>query len=174
MIEEQVVVTSIDVNGVWVEGVQQSACGSCSAKAGCGKHTMSQLGRKVSLWLPNDDDLGSESQQACHKNTDLSIGQQVVVGLPEGTILRSTLALYGIPLIFLLAGAIVGHAVFGELGSIVLSVLAMLIGFKAARIRAEVNKHNWQPKFIRTCSPAFANFEQVLTPINIDANSPLK
>jgi sigma-E factor negative regulatory protein RseC len=156
MVEEQVVVTSIDEGGVWVEGVQQSACGSCSAKAGCGKHAMSQLGRKVSLWLPD---------------VDLSVGQQVVVGLPEGAILRSTLALYGIPLIFLLSGAIVGNSIFGELGSIVFSVLFMLIGFKVARSRADKNKQNWQPRFIRTCASSFANFEQVLKPINIEADN---
>lgn len=159
MIEEQVVVTSIDVDGVWVEGVQQSACGSCSAKAGCGKHAMSQLGRKVSLWLPN---------------VDLEIGQQVVVGLPEGAILRSTLALYGIPLIFLLSGAIVGNAIFGELGSIVFSVFFMMIGFKIARSRADKNKQNWQPRFIRVCTSSFVDFEQVLKPINIEANEASK
>ncbi|HCM06215.1 MAG TPA: alginate biosynthesis protein AlgM [Oceanospirillales bacterium] len=159
MIEEQVVVTSIDVDGVWVEGVQQSACGSCSAKAGCGKHAMSQLGRKVSLWLPN---------------VDLEIGQQVVVGLPEGAILRSTLALYGIPLIFLLSGAIVGNAIFGELGSIVFSVFFMMIGFKIARSRADKNKQNWQPRFIRVCSSSLTDFEQVLKPINIEANEASK
>jgi sigma-E factor negative regulatory protein RseC len=156
MVEEQVVVTSIDEGGVWVEGVQQSACGSCSAKAGCGKHAMSQLGRKVSLWLPD---------------VDLSVGQQVVVGLPEGAILRSTLALYGIPLVFLLSGAIVGNSIFGELGSIVFSVLFMLIGFKVARSRADKNKQNWQPRFIRTCGSSFADFEQVLKPINIEADN---
>lgn len=153
MIEEQVVVISIEVGGAWVEGVQQSACGSCSAKAGCGKHTMNQLGRKVSLWLPHD--------------VDLSIGQQVVVGLPEGAILRSTMALYGIPLIFLLLGAILGHALLGELGSIVFSVLLMLLGFIVARRRAHKNKHNWQPKFIRTCAPFVENFESIAKPINI-------
>lgn len=151
MIEEQVVVTSKDVGGFWVEGVQQSACGSCSAKAGCGKHTMSQLGRKVSLWLPEDDSL----------DNDFSIGQQVVVGLPEGAILRSTLVLYGIPLIFLLAGAIIGHALGGELASILFSVFSMLLGFKLARSRAENNKRHWQPKFIRTCAPAITTFEPI-------------
>lgn len=159
MIEEQVVVTSIDVGGVWVEGVQQSACGSCSAKAGCGKHAMSQLGRKVSLWLPD---------------ADLSVGQQIVVGLPEGAILRSTLALYGIPLIFLLSGAIVGNTVFGELGSIVLSVCFMIIGFKIARSRADKNKQNWQPRFIRVCTSTFTDFEQVLKPMSIEASKASK
>ena len=86
MIEEQVVISSITPEGAWVEGMQQSACGSCSAKAGCGQHTMSQLGRKVSLWLPLSD-LNDEAIQEPFR-----IGQQIVVGLPEGAILRSTVA----------------------------------------------------------------------------------
>jgi sigma-E factor negative regulatory protein RseC len=151
MIEEQVIVTSLDVGGVWVEGVQQSACGSCSAKAGCGKHTTSQLGRKVSLWLPEDD----------VKANHLLIGQQVVVGLPEGAILRSTLVLYGIPLAFLLVGAVIGHALAGELASILLSAFSMMLGFKLARNRAENNKRHWQPQFIRTCAPSIATFEPI-------------
>lgn len=151
MIEEQVVITSLEEGGAWVEGVQLSACGSCSAKAGCGSHAMNQLGRKISLWLPNDD-------WECEK---LSIGQQVVVGLPEGAILRSTLVLYGIPLLFLVAGAVVGHFIAGELLSILFSLLFMLLGFKLARSRAETNRRHWQPKFIRTCSSASATFEAV-------------
>jgi sigma-E factor negative regulatory protein RseC len=167
MIEEQVVVTSLDVGGVWVEGVQQSACGSCSAKAGCGKHTMNQLGRKVSLWLA-DDAFYDESSLGKNSHDDkLSIGQQVVVGLPEGAILRSTLVLYGIPLIFLLVGAIVGHALAGELASILLSVFSMLLGFKLARNQAENNKRHWQPKFIRTCAPFVAAFEPIFEPIKV-------
>jgi sigma-E factor negative regulatory protein RseC len=141
MIEEQVVIASITDSGAWVEGMQQSACGSCSAKAGCGQHTMSQLGRKVTLWLP---------LQAAE---EFKVGQQVVVGLPEGAILRSTLVLYGSPLIALVFGAIVGHFAWGELGSIIISVLAMLLGFMLARHWSLKNKQHWQPQFIRHCSP---------------------
>ena len=147
MIEEQVVITSITPDGAWVEGMQQSACGSCSAKAGCGQHTMSQLGRKVSLWLPLND-LNDEATQEPFR-----IGQQIVVGLPEGAILRSTVVLYGLPLIALVFGAIMGHALWGEVGSIVLSVLSMLLGFKAARYWSLKNKQHWQPQFIRHCFP---------------------
>lgn len=157
MIEEQVAVTALDEGGVWVEGVQQSACGSCSAKAGCGKHTMSQLGRKVSLWLPDTP--------GCDKH--FSVGEQVVVGLPEGAILRSTLVLYGIPLIFLIVGAIVGNTLMGELGSISFSVIFMLLGFKLARARAIKNQQNWQPKYIRTCLPPAQAFESSLKPIKV-------
>jgi sigma-E factor negative regulatory protein RseC len=141
MIEEQVVIISISNDGAWVEGIQQSACGSCSAKAGCGQHAMRQLGRKVTLWLPLQD------------INEFTVGQQVVVGLPEGAILRSTLVLYGLPLIALVLGAIVGHFAAGEIGSIISSVLAMVLGFQLARRWSHKNQQHWQPHFIRHCFP---------------------
>jgi sigma-E factor negative regulatory protein RseC len=141
MIEEQVVITSLSDDGAWVEGIQQSACGSCSAKAGCGQHAMRQLGRKVTLWLPLQDVNG------------FTVGQQLVVGLPEGAILRSTLVLYGMPLIALVFGAIVGHYLAGEAGSIITSVLAMILGFQLARYWSQKNQQQWQPHFIRHCFP---------------------
>jgi sigma-E factor negative regulatory protein RseC len=142
MIEEQVVITSISPEGAWVEGIQQSTCGSCSAKAGCGQHAMSQLGRKVTLWLPSAD---------LPDRMMLSEGQQVVVGLPEGAIMYSTIVLYGLPLISLVLGAIIGHAAWGEVGSILISIFFMLMGFKLARYWSLHNKQHWQPQFIRHC-----------------------
>lgn len=145
MIEEQVVVTTITENGAWVEGIQQSACGSCSAKAGCGQHTMNKLGKKVTLWLP------FSTKSNVSKNT-LTVGQQIVVGLPEGAILRSTLVLYGVPLTALVLGAIVGHSLGGEVGSIIVSVVSLVLGFKVAGRLSSRNKLNWQPQFLRDCT----------------------
>lgn len=148
MIEEQVVVTSISAQGAWVEGIQQSACNSCSAKTGCGQHTMSQLGRSVTIWLPFSD-INEE-----HSHADLQVGSQVVVGLPEGAILRSTLVLYGIPLIALVFGAVSGNALWGEVGSIFTAVITMVLGFKLAGFISERNKRQWQPQLLRNCSQA--------------------
>lgn len=150
MIEEQVVVTSTTETGAWVEGIQQSACGSCSAKAGCGQHTMSQLGKKVTLWLA----FSTESKIA--KDT-LIVGQQIVVGLPEGAILRSTFVLYGVPLAALVLGAITGHSLGGEVGSIITSVVFLGLGFKIAGRLSDRNKLNWQPQFLRDCSTSNVN-----------------
>lgn len=154
MIEEQVVVTEITLDGAWVEGIQQSACGSCSAKAGCGQHAMSQLGRKVTLWLGFDNSLTGDFKQ------DLEVGQQIVVGLPEGAILKSTLVLYGVPLLSLVLGAVIGNALGGELGSIFSAIVAMLLGFKLARYWSEKNKQHWQPHFIRNCPSAVMSFDR--------------
>lgn len=155
MIEEQVVITSTTEKGAWVEGVQQSACGSCSAKAGCGKHTMSQLGKKVSLWLPYTQDLATENAEATFK-----VGQQIVVGLPEGAILKSTFVLYGAPLVLLILGAIFGHYLWGEVGSILVSMIALFVGFKVASYFSEKNKRHWQPHFLRECSSAPLEFDR--------------
>lgn len=154
MIEEQVVVMSTTSQGAWVEGIQQSACGSCSAKAGCGQHAMSQLGKKVTLWLPFADSASELSDQS------LSVGQQIVVGLPEGAILKSTLVLYGVPLVALVLGAIVGHALWGELGSIMIACFAMLLGFKLAAKVSANNKRSWQPQFLRNCSQTVKEFDR--------------
>lgn len=149
MIEEQVVVTSHTSQGVWIEGMQQSACGSCAAKSGCGQHALSQLGRKVSLWLPNASTLnGTGSVES------LQVGQQIIVGLPEDAILRSTLVLYGTPLMFLIVGALLGNLGAGEVGAIVLSVVSMLLGFYLARYWSEKNVSQWQPHYIRDCVQA--------------------
>lgn len=158
MIEEQVVVTAIEKNGAWVEGVQQSACGSCSAKAGCGQHAMSQLGRKVSLWMAFDPNASNNDERR------LLVGQQIVVGLPEGAILKSTLSLYGIPLLALLLGAVLGNALWGEAGSILLACGGMLLGFKVAQYWASINQRQWQPRFLRTCTHAGS---ELIQPINI-------
>lgn len=154
MIEEQVIVTSIAAQGAWVEGIQQSACGSCSAKAGCGQHAMSQLGKRVTLWLPSSEDKEGQSQ------AELEVGQQIVVGLPEGAILRSTLVLYGVPLVALVIGAIIGNALWGELGSIITAVITMMLGFKLAGLISERNKQQWQPQFLRNCSQTVMEFDR--------------
>lgn len=162
MIEEQVVVTATTPEGAWVEGIQQSACGSCSAKAGCGQHTMSQLGKKVTLWLPFDSQFASASglsEEGLSINS-LSVGQQIVVGLPEGAILRSTLVLYGVPLLALVLGAILGHSLWGELGSILSAVLFMLLGFKLAGRISEKFKRQWQPQLLRDCSSQKVEFDR--------------
>ena len=137
MIEERVVVLSCEEQGAWVEGIQQSACGACSAKSGCGQHALSQLGKKVKLWLSTDE--------------ALQAGEQIIIGLPEGALAKSALALYGIPLVALALGAVFGQVLGGEPGAIVVALLALIAGFKLAKAWSDKNRTHWQPTFIRRC-----------------------
>ena len=92
---ELVRVTERGKGGIWVEGVQQSACNSCSAKSGCGQHSLSKLGRPVRLWVDTPE--------------QFEIGEIVELTLPQGSLAASAAALYGLPLLGLIAGAVAGH-----------------------------------------------------------------
>src|SRR5690606_42033637 len=99
MNQEMVEITALGQGGVWVEGTQRSACHSCSAPAGCGRHSLSQLGPPLRLWVP--------------ASGQWQVGQQVLLILPRGCITGSALLLYGLPLFTLLPAAAVGHPMDG-------------------------------------------------------------
>lgn len=155
MVEERVVVSSEwqqknNHSGVWVEGIQQSACNACSAKSACGQHSLSKLGRKVKLWLETDEHLKQ--------------GEEIIIGLPEGALAKSAVVLYGLPLLFMLILAIVGEAAGGgwlaaDLSAIIFGVSGLIIGFALAKIWTDRNQHQWQPTFLRRSSIQFAAIE---------------
>jgi sigma-E factor negative regulatory protein RseC len=105
LIETPAHVTRVEGDTAWVTSKAPSSCGACGGK-GCGSSLFSRV------WHPDepeyrvDNPIGAEA------------GETVVVGLPDGTLLRATLASYGMPLAFLLSGAVLGNYLFGEPGSI--------------------------------------------------------
>jgi sigma-E factor negative regulatory protein RseC len=102
-------VVAIDDDAVWVETLRQSTCGSCTARAGCG-HGMvnSALEAKsrgvVRALLPAG---GGEP---------LSLHDTVLISLPEQTFLRSAALLYALPLLAMLAAALVADHLYGDAG----------------------------------------------------------
>lgn len=138
MSQEVVEIVEIADGGVWVEAMQRSACSSCNARSGCGQHSLSKLGRKMRLWVATEK--------------SFQIGQQATLTLPDGSLAMSALALYGIPLIGMLTGAIGGHLSVGEIGSVIGGLAGLVAGFFAARKVADAKKDDWQPQFRDACS----------------------
>ena len=104
MIEEQGSVISGDGDFVVVSVERQSACGSCSAKAGCGTSLLADWfpRRRLTLRLPNT--VGAKP------------GEAVVLGLVEARFQTASLLLYALPLAGLLLGAIAGESLVGVVG----------------------------------------------------------
>lgn len=98
MIEQEARVEYLDGDDAIVVVARQSACGSCTAKSGCGTALVGNLfpSRQLSMRLPN-------SQQA-------EKGDRIVIGLPETAMQLAALLLYGLPLLTLLAGAMAGQS----------------------------------------------------------------
>lgn len=97
MIEERAQVTAVDPPYALVVTQRTSSCGSCSAK-GCGTGALSQLFAARSQELRVLNPIGARA------------GEQVLLGLEEGALLRGSLAVYIVPLLAMIAGGAFGEA----------------------------------------------------------------
>lgn len=95
MIEELAIVTSLEQSGqVWVKRLNASACGGCMQQSSCGSASIAQM-------LPKREFL-------IDSPFDLTVGDQVNIALDETHFLFSSVLLYLLPLLLMLAGVIVG------------------------------------------------------------------
>ena len=94
MIEEQAVVTRIEVNQVWIKSLQSSACGGCVQQTSCGTATLAKL-------LP-------KREFAVDCDLDLNVGDCVRVQIDDSHLILSSLLLYLLPLIVTLT--VIGFA----------------------------------------------------------------
>lgn len=105
MIETPAQVTRVEGDSAWVASKAPSSCGACGGK-GCGSSVFSRI------WHPD------EPEYRVNNPIGARTGDAVVVGLPDGTLLRATLASYGMPLLLLVGGAGLGNGLAGEPGAI--------------------------------------------------------
>jgi len=120
LIEESVQVLGIESDYLWVEGIQRSACQSCSAQQGCGQSLLAKLtAHPVRLRVALD---GREAQS-------FHIGQNVTIGIANHVVVRGSLLIYFLPLLMLLFGIWIGDRAFGsEPAAILCGLLALLAG----------------------------------------------
>lgn len=96
MIEEQGEIIAVAPPYATVVTQRKSSCGSCSTQ-GCGTGALSQV-------------FAAKSHELQVLNPiDAKVGEQVVLGLEEGSLLRSSLAVYMAPLFSLIAGGVAGE-----------------------------------------------------------------
>lgn len=98
MIEERGEVTAVNPPYATVMTRRSSSCGGCSSKSGCGTGALSEL-------------FAARNQDMKVLNPiDARPGDQVVLGLEEGALLRGSLAVYIVPLFAMIAGGMLGEA----------------------------------------------------------------
>lgn len=114
MIETPARITRIEGGVAWVSGKAPASCGACGGK-GCGSSIFSRF------WHPEEPEFRVDNPIGA------APGESVVVGLPDGALLRATLASYGMPLVLLLACAGTGKYLFGEPGSISGGLFGLLL-----------------------------------------------
>ncbi|MCG6937205.1 MAG: SoxR reducing system RseC family protein [Gammaproteobacteria bacterium] len=87
MIEEIAQVIDIKGNNMILQAQRQSACGSCAANKGCGTSVLSKVvGRKFTRFQADN-------------SINASVGDTVVVAIPEDAMLKGSLVMYLVPIL---------------------------------------------------------------------------
>ena len=146
MITETATVVSIENNQTWVETQRKSACGQCSASKGCGTSVLSKvIGNKL-------------SKIKAINNIDAQVGDEVVIGLNEQSLLKGAFITYMLPLIFMFIFALVGQVVSAnlqiqnnELLVIVFTVVGLLLGLRQVKAfsSAITKNEDYQPVILK-------------------------
>ncbi len=150
MLTETGRVVAVDADGLWVETIRQSTCGSCVAQKGCGHGLLNRLGdgrRGYVRVLPGKLAV-----------SDCEVDDQVRIALPEQVILRGSLILYVLPLVTMLAGA-AGMAGAFEHRSDLMAALGAALGLGLGLLL--VRWHGWRHRHDQSLQPTLV---EVLRP----------
>jgi len=121
MLEQTAEVIKTAADGIWVQAVEPSGCGTCGGQ-GCSTRRIAELFQRKPRHFLVDCDLS------------LAPGDRVVVGIARGSVLNSALRVYGLPLALMLAGALLSQAVQpGDSSALVGLLLGGVVGWLAAR-----------------------------------------
>lgn len=97
MLEETGHIVGVDGEFALVESERTSTCGACSVRKGCGTGVIAKL-------------LGNKRMQLRVVNRiNATVGDHVVIGISESSLVRGSLAVYAAPLAGLFAGGLAGH-----------------------------------------------------------------
>ena len=103
MITEKAIVVSVIDDQTWIQTQRKSTCGQCSANKGCGTSVLSKVvGNKLS------------KMKAINK-INAQIGDEVIVGLTEQSILKGAFMAYLSPLLYLFLFAFIGQFISNAL-----------------------------------------------------------
>lgn len=146
MIEETVQLASIESeSAVWVRTQRQSTCGQCAMKSGCGTKVLSDyIGDKL---LDVRALIAPQLTVA-----ELSVGDLLVVGLPEQQMLKGTMVSYGLPLLGLfVVGVPLSLAQAPDLSVALGSLAGLVMGLVGVKIFSSKiqNLSDWQPVVLR-------------------------
>ena len=122
MIEEHARVVAVQGDTALLQTQRQSSCGSCEVKSGCGTSVLAGI-------------VGQKITQLKVRNTlNARPGDEVVLGMEEHALVMGSLLVYGVPLLMLLLGALMGEAMVSQLGmdAELLPVVGGVTGFVLA------------------------------------------
>ncbi|WNC69411.1 SoxR reducing system RseC family protein [Thalassotalea nanhaiensis] len=148
MIEETATVVAVDGNQVIVKSTIKSTCHSCNQQDDCGSGQIAKAIPHKALTTRFEN------------TTQLKIGDEVVIGLSERSVISSALQVYMLPLFAMILFAAIGQFILveqhqmHELLALALAISGGYLGHIFAKTlqTKQQTQHNLQPKLLRKCS----------------------
>ena len=141
MMMERGRVVAVSQDAIWIRIVRSSSCGQCGAGDECGTGLIDRWinARMTDIRIRRTD------------NTPVCVGDQAQIGIEDHAVLRASLIGYGLPLLGLLLGAVLGAAV--SAGDDAVSMLAgfsgLIAGLVGARWLAVIGLSRSEPELLR-------------------------
>lgn len=125
MITETAIVTRCDGNLVELELQRNSTCGQCELSKGCGTGALGRL-------------LGHRSKPILiETGHELKPGDTLLLGLSEAALVKSSLTIYGLPLLGMVCAGLLTTLVTASEGLVVVAAVAgFFAGYKIANFLA--------------------------------------
>ena len=144
-------VVRVDAGVVWLEPEQTTSCGSCASAATCGAGSGvgkpgigTVASRNAARRFPLDNPHG------------LVVGERVVIGVDDRSLLKASLTAYAIPLVAALAAGGMAESAFGsDLVSMAAMAAGLALGLLVAGVAARrlSAQGNLAPRFLRRARP---------------------
>lgn len=134
MLEQNAIVLKTEGGKAWVEARESGTCGSCGS-GGCSTRRLADLFGRRERAFPVDNVLQANP------------GDYVIIGIPAGALWKSAFRLYGLPLLLMVAGALAGQHMGGDVGAVVLAAVGLLIAYGIQKIWQA--SRAWQPVMLR-------------------------
>lgn len=102
----RVVVRHLEGESADVE-VESGGCGRCHEEGGCGGQQLTQMFCNGPRYYRVDNPISA------------AVGDQVIVAIAPGSVRKTANLAYGVPLLAMIIGALLGNLVYGDPGAIV-------------------------------------------------------
>lgn len=148
MIEETATVITYQNGLATVRCHSRSACGGCQQQSSCGVGVLNQV-------RPNQVHEFELKISALDEHKTIKVGQQVVVGLPENSLLKGASVVYILPLFGLFLGAGLGiwwqelHHLTHEIPTIIGAALGMFAGWFGVQLWGRKRSEMFEPRLVR-------------------------
>lgn len=138
MIETQAQVVRTEGDYAWVRIRPHSPCGHCDPEKGCKSVAITRMFGNA------------QESYRVHNPLAAKPNELVTIAVQEGALLSSALWAYGLPMLLLLLGALIGHFIVSnsELATLVGAAIGFILGFFVLRLLPKTNLQPAEPAIV--------------------------